>query len=90
MEKKIILGAIVILAIASVIAVVVNSPTGNAITKPAQCSGNCGNSDCAAAQGGACNCEECPDLTCETGNCGGSCSNAECGAKVGQGCGCNN
>lgn len=89
MEKKLITGAVVLVAIAMVIVLAADSPTGDAISKPAQCGGNCGVENCAAAQGGACNCESCPYLNCETGNCGGACSNNECGAKVGRGCGCN-
>jgi hypothetical protein len=88
MEKKLTIGAIVLTAIALVIVVGATSPTGNAIANPAQCGGNCGNENCAAAQGGACNCESCPYLSCETGSCGGDCSNQECGAKVGGSCGC--
>ena len=82
------MGASVLIAIALVIVVGAISPTGNAVSKPAQCGGNCGNENCAAAQGRACNCEDCPYLNCETGNCGGACSNAECGVKVGRSCGC--
>jgi len=88
MEKKLQIGAVVLVAIALVIVVGATSPTGNAVVTPAQCGGNCGNSECAAAQGGACNCEECPALNCEQGACGGDCSNAECGAKEGKSCGC--
>ena len=81
-------GAIVLVAIAMVAVIAISAPTGNAIAKPAQCGGTCGNENCAAAQGGACNCEECPYTTCETSSCSGSCDNAECGAKVGGSCGC--
>jgi hypothetical protein len=88
MEKKIMFGALVLVAVAAVAMIAINAPTGNAVAKPAQCGGTCGNSECAAAQGGACNCEECPDSVCETGSCEGSCGNAECGAKVGGSCGC--
>ena len=88
MEKKIMFGAIVLVAIAAVAVIAISAPTGNAISSLAQCGGTCGNKNCAAAQGGACNCEKCPDSVCETSSCEGTCDNLECGAKVGRSCGC--
>ncbi len=77
---------VVIMALAVVL--VIFAAFGSAETDAAPCEGNCGNQNCAAAQGGACDCESCPVLACASGDCQGDCPNAECGAKVGLSCGC--
>ena len=78
--SAVIIGGLVLLA--------VGSTTGNATTN-AECKGGCSNTNCAAADGGNCDCSSCPGLaSCFDGSCGGACSTPDCGAKVGKGCGC--
>jgi len=88
MDKKIILGTILLLAIGAVAVVGITAPTGNAIAKPTQCQGQCGVNGCAATSGSSCDCETCPGIVCAEQSCEGTCSNSGCEAKAGRSCGC--
>ncbi|MDP6587324.1 MAG: hypothetical protein QF535_21940 [Anaerolineales bacterium] len=86
-KTKVVIGVSLLLAI-GVITVIGASTTGYA-TERTLCAGKCSNSNCAAANGEACDCASCPyDEACTSGDCGGTCEDASCGAKVGKSCGC--